>query len=101
MMMYSTYIMRRTQIYIEDGQAEALARRARARGETASHVIREAISRYLSEPDDEAERLARFRDAVDDTFGVAPYLPPGEEYVSDLRVADRQRDERLEERWRR
>jgi hypothetical protein len=100
MVMYGVYIVRRTQIYIEEGQAEALARRARATGETASHVIREAIDRYLAEPHDD-DRLALFRAAVDDTFGVAPYLPSGDEYVRHVRAADRQRDERLEERWRR
>jgi len=98
--MYDPYIMRRTQIYLEERQAEALARRAQARGETASHVIREAINRYLAEPDDEAERLARYREVVDETFGVAAYLPAGAEYVRELREADRQRDERLDQRWR-
>ncbi len=46
--MYSAYIVRRTQIYLEDDQAKAMASRARRRGVTASHVIREAIDDYLA-----------------------------------------------------
>ncbi len=99
--MYAIYIVRRTQIYLEERQAQAVARRARASGETASHVIRQAIDRYLGEPDDEAERLARFRVMADETFGVAPYLPSGAEYARQLRATDQQREGRLEERWRR
>lgn len=98
--MYTSYIVKRTQIYLEERQADALARRARAHGQTASHVIREAVDRYLAEPDDESERLDRFRAALDESFGVAPYLVPGDEYVRELRATDRRRDERLERRWR-
>jgi len=47
--MYSTYIVRRTQIYLDEAQATALASRARRRGVTASHVIREAIDEDVSE----------------------------------------------------
>lgn len=99
-MMYDSYIMKRTQIYLEDGQAKELAHRARTRGVTSSHVIREAIDKYLAEPEDEAEKLARFRAALDETFGIAPYLPPGDEYVEELRRADRRRQDDLERRWR-
>jgi hypothetical protein len=98
--MYDSYIVKRTQIYLEQRQADELARRARTRGVTASHVIREAITGYLAEPEDEAEQLARFRAALDETFGIASYLPPGEEYVGELRRADRRRQEDLERRWR-
>jgi len=96
--MYDSYIVKRTQIYLENRQADELARRARTRGVTASHVIREAINQYLAEPEDDAERLARFRAALDETFGIAPYLPPGLEYVEELRRADRRRQEDLERR---
>lgn len=98
--MYITYTMKRTQIYLEDGQARQLATRARRDGVTASHVIREAIDRYLAEPEDEAAELARFRTALDATFGIAPYLPPGDDYVDQLRRADRARHEDLERQWR-
>jgi Arc/MetJ-type ribon-helix-helix transcriptional regulator len=98
--MYDSYIVKRTQIYLEEGQADELARQARTRGVTASHVIREAINDYLAKPENEAEQLARFRAALDQTFGIAPYLPPGDEYVAELRRADRRRHDDLERRWR-
>jgi hypothetical protein len=99
--MYAVYIVKRTQIYLDEDQAEALALRARSRGTTASHEIREAIDRYLAEPDAKGERLARFRDALDTAFGIAPDLPPGGEYVQSLREADSVRADELERRWRR
>lgn len=99
-MMYASYIVKRTQIYLDEEQAEVLARRARTRRVTTSHVIREAISDYLAKPDDEQDELERFRAAVDEAFGIAPYLPPGDEYLTELRRSDRERDEDLQRRWR-
>jgi hypothetical protein len=93
--------MRRTQIYLEEQQAGALARRARARGVTASHVIREAIDEYLAQPEDESAReLARFRAALDVSFGSAPRLVPGAAYTRRLRRADAERARRLDARRR-
>ena len=93
--MYSSYIMRRTQIYLDEDQAEQLARRARARGTTASKMIREAIDEYLAGPGDAADRTARFRAALDRSFGVASYLTDGTSYVEELRRADRAREDDL------
>jgi hypothetical protein len=99
--MYSVYIVRRTQIYLEEQQAGALVRRARARGVTASHVIREAIDEYLAQPEDESEReLARFRAALDETFGSAAGLEPGSVYTRRLRRADAERARDLDARRR-
>lgn len=98
--MYDSYIVKRTQIYLEDSQAKALAERARNEGVTASHVIREAIDEYLATPEEEGEQLARFRAALDATFGIAPYLPPGDQYVEEQRSADRRRMDDLERQWR-
>ena len=98
MMMYDPYIMKRTQVYLEDAQADALAQRAKARGTTASKMIREAIDEYLAEPDDTALRRARFRQALEASFGIAPYLPDGATYVDVLRSRDRRRDADLERR---
>ena len=100
-MMYDTYIVKRTQIYLDEGQAERLSRRAALRGTTASKIIREAIDEYLAAPDDEAERLARYRAALDAAFGAAPYLPTGAAYVERMRNVDRAREEELTERARR
>jgi len=99
--MYSTYIVRRTQIYLDEAQATALASRARRRGVTASHVIREAIDDYLAEPEDASEReLARFRAALDRSFATAPRLPESAAYVAELRAADTERSVDIETRRR-
>ncbi|MEO8511786.1 MAG: CopG family transcriptional regulator [Chloroflexota bacterium] len=90
--------MRRTQIYLDDDQATELSRRAKTRGTTASKMIREAIDQYLAEPEDADERQARFRAAVEASFGIAPYLPDGATYVDELRARDKRRDSDLEER---
>lgn len=97
--MYGAYIVKRTQIYLGEQQAARLDERAAANGTTRSELIREAIDSYLAETDGtEAGRLARFRAAVDEAFGSAPHLPPGEDYVRELRVADARRDAELERR---
>jgi predicted DNA-binding protein len=99
--MYIAYIVKRTQIYLDEHQSQELARRAAVRGTTASKMIREAIDAYLAEPDDAAERLARYRAALDSSFGVAPYLPDSATYVEQLRRADQRRRDELDERRRR
>lgn len=97
--MYATYIMKRTQIYLDGGQSRELAARARRRGTTASHLIREAIDEYLAGPEGEDERrLQRYRAAVDEAFGTAPHLPDGAAYVESLRAADAERARRIRER---
>lgn len=55
--------MQRTQIYLTDVEQAGLQRLARARGETVSAVIREAVDRYLetaNEADWQTRRLAAF-----------------------------------------
>ena len=99
-MMYDSYIVKRTQIYLDERQAEELSRHAAARGTTTSKMIREAIDQYLADPDDKVERLARYRAALDDAFGIAPYLGEGSTYVDELRAADRVRERGLDERRR-
>jgi len=56
--MYHSYIMKRTQIYLDERQSAELGRRAAVRGTTTSKMIREAIDQYLAGPDEEADRLA-------------------------------------------
>lgn len=99
-MMYATYIMRRTQIYLDPAQTEELVKRARRSGATMSHLIREAIGTYLTTPEQQDEQLARFRSALEASFGVAPTLPPGAEYVKRLRAVDREREAALVRRTR-
>jgi predicted DNA-binding protein len=97
--MYAPYIVRRTQIYLDEEQDRRLAERARATGRTKSDLIREAVDRLLDAPMSEDEELARFRAAAQAAFGIAPYLEDGATYVRRLRDNDRRRQERLEEDW--
>jgi predicted transcriptional regulator len=98
--MYDLYIMNRTQIYLGDEQARALADRARRIGSTKSALIREAIDSYLAPASTEQAGLSRLRTAVADARGCAAYLPAGERYVDELRAADRERARELDERSR-
>ena len=92
--MYDLYIMRRTQIYIDERQGERLASVAVRSGMTMSAVIRAAIDAYLERESSEDARLVRFRAAVAEASGIAPGLPSGEEYVDAIRpdYADRARE---------
>jgi len=96
-MMYSSYIMRRTQIYLSSDQAASLARRARAAGTTKSNLIREAIEEYLAKPDEDA-RLAELRGVLDELGRTPIDIPDGATYVDELREADVARDSALESR---
>jgi len=90
--------MKRTQIYLDEGQDLELARLARATGATKSELIRRAIERLLSPTDDGALKLERFRRAVDAAAGRVPDLPAGRIYVERLRRADAERQRDLEAR---
>ena len=98
--MYNSYIMRRTQIYLDEDQAEQLGRRARAGGVTKSTLIREAIETYLATPD-QTDELARFRSALDAVAEQPIDLPDGATYVEALRAEDLARDAALDEQRRR
>jgi predicted DNA-binding protein len=98
--MYVSYIMKRTQIYLEADQDRRLATRARADGTTKSTVIREAIETYLSASDGDEGRLAAFQAAVDALEDSPVVLPDGRSYVEALRARDERRDEELEQRRR-
>lgn len=97
--MYDLYTVKRTQIYLDEEQSEVLERRAKASGRTKSELIREAIDDYLAGPGDEGPALRRLKKAVKEAAGIAPYLPPGKEYVEELRGRGRERWEELERRW--
>lgn len=94
--MYTTYIMKRTQIYLEDDQDEVLESRAGALGRTKSDLIREAIDSYLGLGEGEAGRLEAFREALAEAAGSAAHLPPGSEYVEEIRRADAERQDELD-----
>lgn len=96
--MYNSYIMKRTQIYLEEEQDAALARRASSTGVTKSTLIRQAIDSFLDGPTDNAARLARFRSALADLGDAPLHLPDGKSYVEKLRALDQRRQEDLEKR---
>lgn len=98
--MYDVYIMRRTQIYLDESQHERLGKRARATGTTTSDLIREAVDAYLGGREDDQTQLLAFRTAVRAAAGAAPRLPKGRRYVEELRKGDAQRERALEERRR-
>ncbi len=98
--MYISYIVKRTQIYLDDRQDKELGRRAAAEGITKSALIRRAVDVYLNGADDEGLRLARFKAALEAVAGVAPELPKGSLYVERLRALDLHRQEDIERRRR-
>ena len=65
-----SYIVKRTQIYLDEGQDRRLAERAAVQGVTKSEIIRAAVDRYLDH-DDQGRRLEAFRAAVRATSGGA------------------------------
>jgi metal-responsive CopG/Arc/MetJ family transcriptional regulator len=58
--------MERTQIYLSEQQTRELDRRARQRGTTRSHLIREAVDEYLRPVQDPVE----FKAALDAVAGM-------------------------------
>ena len=98
--MYDPYIMKRTQIYLDDAQDDRLARRAAAEGVTKSTLIRRAVDDFLDDGRSDDLRLARFRAAVGAAAGTAPELPSGAAYVERLRALDLARDEQIARRRR-
>ena len=95
--MYNSYIMKRTQIYLDEHQDERLAHRARSAGTTKSTVIREAIEEYLAKTDEDA-RFADVRAVLDELASRPLPLPDGAAYVDALRVADASREAEIESR---
>ena len=96
--MYVSYIMKRTQIYLDTDQDRRLARRAIAAGTTKSTLIREAIESYLSSADDDANRLKQFQSALDAVARAPVNLESGRDYVERMRAADEEGREDSERR---
>lgn len=99
-MMYIIYIMKRTQIYLDEEQDARLAKRAGAAGVTKSTLIRQALDQFLEGPLDQKARLSRFLSAVDELAKAPLDLPAGDAYVQEIRARDVQRQEELERRRR-
>jgi predicted DNA-binding protein len=94
------YILKRTQICVDEEQDVSLAERAAAAGVTKSTLIREAIDAYLKGSSNERLRLERFRAAVRAATGSSADLPDGESYVEALRSLGVRRQEEIERRRR-
>ncbi len=91
--------MRRTQIYLAEGQDTLLEARARATGTTKSALVRDAIDAFLSDgATASSSSLARMRTAVTGAAGVAQHLPCGSTYVEEIRAPDAARIGRLDDR---
>jgi predicted DNA-binding protein len=97
--MYSSYIIRRTQIYLHDHQDRRLTERSQQVGRTKSALIRDAIDAYLSPVSSDDGALARLRAAVKEAGGAAPELPAGADYVEELRANEGER-QRVHDRSR-
>jgi predicted transcriptional regulator len=65
-----TYIVKRTQIYLDDEQEARLDRRARATGVTRSALIRAAVDAFLASD----KPLNEVDDALGETAGALPNL---------------------------
>jgi predicted DNA-binding ribbon-helix-helix protein len=80
------YIVRRTQLYLDDSLWEALHARARSRKTTISQLVREAArERYLSSRDEQRNAMQEFvgsRKRASDT-------PDTVQYIRALRRGDR------------
>jgi hypothetical protein len=100
--MYTSYIVRRTQIYLEDDQDDLLTRRAQGSAVTKSMLIRQAIDAFLDESMHVQSGLVRFRSALREVEQAPLALPEGASYVEDVRALDegrqRQLDRQLERR---
>jgi predicted transcriptional regulator len=96
--MYDSYIVRRTQIYLDPEQSERVGELALAEGRTRSDVIREAVDRYLAATDSEQSRLARLKRVIAEIAERGVSLID-EEALADFREADRRYEEKIRKAW--
>ena len=82
--------MERTQIYLTEAQARELDRRARRRGTTRSHLIREAVDQYIGPVQDSVE----FKVALRAFAGIAADRDIMSEHL-ELKARERDRLRRL------
>jgi metal-responsive CopG/Arc/MetJ family transcriptional regulator len=84
-------VMERTQIYLSEQQTRELDRRARQRGTTRSHLIREAVDEYLRPVQDPVE----FKAALDAVAGMAA----DRDITADYLELKRRNREKLRHLW--
>jgi hypothetical protein len=83
-LMYNLYIMRRTQIYLNDEQGRLLERRTRATGRSMSQLIRTAIDAAYS-GGRQMSRNERARVARRTAGAWSEFQETGTEYVERIR----------------
>ena len=86
--MYSAYIMRRTQIYLTEEQGQLLERRSKASGQTISDLIRAAIDSMYS-PRRRMSRAQKVRVAQQTAGSWKNGEESGAEYVERIRGSRR------------
>lgn len=93
--------MFRTQIYLDEEQAAKLDRKAANERTTRSAVIRNAINEALARDEHDfsawKQELNRVLDEIVSGPGVD--LPPGDEYVAQLREQGAKRQKMLDAHW--
>jgi Arc/MetJ-type ribon-helix-helix transcriptional regulator len=89
--MYVYIVMERTQIYLTEMQTHELDKRARQQGTTRSHLIREAVEKYLT-PDWDPEA---FKAALNRFAGIWADRDDLDEIRASMREAERRKRERL------
>ncbi len=71
--------MRKTSVYLDDAQAQRLARLARQEGRSQAEVLREAVATYQAKPSvDRDFALAAGFDRVDGDSRPISQIPEGE-----------------------
>lgn len=76
---YTARVMRKTSVYLDDEQAERLARLARAEGRPQAEIVREAISCYRPAPKrDRNFALAGNFERIDHDSRPISEIPEGE-----------------------
>ena len=91
-----SYIVNRTQIYLDNEQTTRLDERAAAAGTSRSMLIRRAVDAYLSQEEQDGEAWkTQWKRAIQESAGTAPYLEEGAGYVEDIRRVDAERLSRL------
>lgn len=80
------YIMRRTQLYLDDSLWDALHARARSEKTTISELVRKAVrERYLSDHEERKEAMQAFIGSRKSR----PSLVDSVQYIRDLRRGNR------------
>ena len=83
--MYTSYIMRRTQIYLSEEQGRYLARRSKAAGTTVSELIRDALDRTYLDPKNRRTQTQRMEVVRSSAGAWKGRKESGKQYVERLR----------------